>query len=62
MKMATSTFKYQVLEVPAPHRDGNAEWQIINARRNEVISKHETQGEAFREVQMILADEAHPNL
>lgn len=58
--MTKRTFKYQVVEVPVAN-EGGAGWQIINLRRNAVVSTHETQGDAFREVQAILADEAHPN-
>ena len=53
-------FKYQVIEVPADN-EARALWQIVNTRRNSVVSAHETQADAFREVQTILADEAHPN-
>lgn len=53
-------FKYQVVEVPVAN-EGGAAWQIINIRRNAVVSTHETSGDAHREVQAILADEAHPN-
>lgn len=54
-------FKYQIVEVPADSETARWHWQIINTRNNTVVSTHETQGDAFREVQMILADEAHPN-
>lgn len=60
MQTSQTKFKYQIVEFPAVN-DAGAEWQIIDTRRNQVVSRHETQGDAHREVQAVLADEAHAN-